>query len=237
MESAARKAVWVVYAFNDRPPNIPKQPSAACPFAHPLNFPFTAAAADTVNPVPDAKLTQLGKQQSRELNELTKSTYQRTANLLVSSPMRRPLETLILGYPELKKRLETEEGGGKPVIILDILQEVARHACDTPTYPPEAIKNDPDLGGIFADLDFSGLSPDYASKKGIFAPENITQRATAVRKWLIERPEQEIVGEYALPSDLCPCLCNPTSHRLPSSDRDEVFLDREAESKCGVKSR
>ena len=35
--------------------------------------------------------------------------------------MRRPLETLLLGYPDLKSRLE---GEGKPVIILDILQEV-----------------------------------------------------------------------------------------------------------------
>ena len=32
------------------------------------------------------------------------------------------METMILGYPSLKKRLENE---GKPVILLDILQEVA----------------------------------------------------------------------------------------------------------------
>lgn len=32
------------------------------------------------------------------------------------------METMLLGYPSLKKRLEAE---GKPVIITDLLQEVA----------------------------------------------------------------------------------------------------------------
>lgn len=31
------------------------------------------------------------------------------------------METMLLGYPGLKKRLESE---GKPVVLLDILQEV-----------------------------------------------------------------------------------------------------------------
>ena len=35
--------------------------------------------------------------------------------------MRRPMETMLLGYPELKKRLD---GEGKPVYVLDIVQEV-----------------------------------------------------------------------------------------------------------------
>ena len=81
---------------------------------------------------------------------MTKTTIQQNAELLVSSPvsrlgliyeypdmtswtpgecadksgslqMRRPLETLLLGYPELKSRLDA---AGKPVIILDTLQEV-----------------------------------------------------------------------------------------------------------------
>lgn len=47
---------------------------------------------------------------------------------------------------------------------------------------------------MFAQLDFSGISPDYASKKGIFDPANVQQRAREVRVWLRERPEGEIVG-------------------------------------------
>jgi hypothetical protein len=51
------------------------------------------------------------------------------------------------------------------------------------------------MDGMFSDLDFTGLSPDYASKQGIFDPERAAERAELVRKWLRERPEQEIVCE------------------------------------------
>lgn len=37
--------------------------------------------------------------------------------------MRRPLSTMVIGYPDLRKRLEAE---GKPVVILPQLQEVSR---------------------------------------------------------------------------------------------------------------
>jgi hypothetical protein len=43
-------------------------------------------------------------------------------------------------------------------------------------------------------LDFSTLSPDYASKKGIFAHENAGDRAKKVRQWLRSREEDVIVG-------------------------------------------
>ena len=99
---------------------------------------------------------------------------------------------MLLGYPDLVSRLSAR---GQPPVILDILQEVNRHACDTPTYPPEAIQNDKDLGEMFRDLDFSGLDPGYASQEGIFAPERVKERAGRVRRWLYERPEREIVGE------------------------------------------
>jgi hypothetical protein len=49
-------------------------------------------------------------------------------------------------------------------------------------------------GGIFAELDFSNLSDDYASKRGIFDPVNVSERARDVRRWLRARPEKEIVG-------------------------------------------
>jgi hypothetical protein len=44
------------------------------------------------------------------------------AELLVSSPLKRPLQTAILGYPDLRTRLEAE---GKRMIILPQLQEVS----------------------------------------------------------------------------------------------------------------
>ena len=64
--------------------------------------------------------------------------------------------------------------------------------CDTPLSPVSRLAAS--NGGIFAHLDFSTLSPDYASKTGIFAPEKIVERAKRVRRWLRDRPEVEIVG-------------------------------------------
>ncbi|WRT66607.1 uncharacterized protein IL334_003566 [Kwoniella shivajii] len=138
--------------------------------------------------IADAPLTDLGRKQSKELNELTKNTFQKTAQLLVCSPLRRPMETMLIGYPELKSRLE---GEGKPVILLDKLQEVGPYPCDTPTYPLSALKLS--NNGIFSSLDFSTLSEDYASKSGIYAPEQGEERAKEVRRWLRDREEDEIV--------------------------------------------
>ena len=72
--------------------------------------------------VPDAALTPLGRQQSTELYEDTKDTIQKTAELIVSSALRRPMSTMVIGYADLRKRLEAE---GKKVIILPQLQEVS----------------------------------------------------------------------------------------------------------------
>ncbi|WWD17045.1 hypothetical protein CI109_101482 [Kwoniella shandongensis] len=138
--------------------------------------------------IPDAPLTELGRKQSRELHKITKTGVQRTAELLVSSPLRRPMETLLLGYPDLKARLEKSD---KPVILNDLLQEVNGYPCDTPTSPVSALAAS--NGGIFSSLDFSTLSPNYASKKGIYAPENASERARQVRNWLRDREEGEIV--------------------------------------------
>lgn len=65
--------------------------------------------------------------------------------------------------------------------------------CDTPIYPLESLKHSQD--GIFAHLDFTPLSPEYASKKGIFHPKNLDQRSRDVRRWLRNRQEDTIVGE------------------------------------------
>lgn len=72
--------------------------------------------------VHDAPLTSLGRQQSAALYEATKNGIQRTAELLVSSALRRPMSTMVIGYADLRKRLESE---GKKTVILPQLQEVS----------------------------------------------------------------------------------------------------------------
>jgi hypothetical protein len=105
------------------------------------------------------------------------------------------MQTMLLSYPTLVKRLEEE---GKPPILLDIVQEVKDVPSDTPSYPVEELKNAKD--GMFAHLDFSTLSPEYASKKGIYHPDNVADRAREVRRWLRARDEQSIVGMFGVGS-------------------------------------
>jgi len=156
----------------------------------------------------DAPLTDLGRQQSRELHGISRDTFQQTAELLVSSCMRRPLETMLIGYPELHARLEAE---GKPPVVLDILQEVQANPCDTPTAPVEKLKEWKD--GLFSSLDFSALSPDYASKTGIFDPIRAPERAKRVRKWLRDRPEGEIV--VVAHGDILRCIVDGQNSARP----------------------
>nr|XP_018263018.1 uncharacterized protein I303_04508 [Kwoniella dejecticola CBS 10117]OBR85176.1 hypothetical protein I303_04508 [Kwoniella dejecticola CBS 10117] len=136
----------------------------------------------------DASLTELGRSQSQELYELTKDTIQKTAQLIVSSPLRRPMETMLIAFNDLKERLDAQ---GQGVILLDTLQEIEGKPCDTPLFPVDVLKSS--NGGIFSALDFSTLSEGYASKTGIFDPVNGSERARQVRRWLRDRPEMEIV--------------------------------------------
>lgn len=71
--------------------------------------------------IPDAPLTKLGRSQSAELNKVTASNIQKTADLLVSSPLARTLQTTVIGYPVLRERLESLDPP-KPLIVLSRLQ-------------------------------------------------------------------------------------------------------------------
>jgi len=135
----------------------------------------------------DAVLTTLGRQQAAALNAATRDSIQKTAELLVSSPMRRPLSTMVVGYPDLRKRLESE---GKPVVILPSLQECNDLPCDIGS-PREELEANPEYAG----LDFSALTPDWISKEGFYAATvpALQARARWNRKWLRARPERDIV--------------------------------------------
>lgn len=70
--------------------------------------------------VHDPKLTALGREQSKQLNDLTEDTIQPKVELILCSPMLRTLETMSIGYPSAVDRLIPEQ----KVIIVDKLQEV-----------------------------------------------------------------------------------------------------------------
>ncbi|KAI0759716.1 phosphoglycerate mutase-like protein [Trametes elegans] len=137
--------------------------------------------------IPDAPLTAKGRQQAAALNEATKDTIQATADLLVTSGLRRTLSTTLIGYPALRARLEA---AGKPVVVLPQLQEVNDLPCDTGS-AREVLEADPEYAG----LDLSALTPEWNSKQGAYAPTEAAIRARArwVRRWLRARPERAIV--------------------------------------------
>ncbi|CAL1714183.1 unnamed protein product [Somion occarium] len=176
----------------------------------------------------DAPLTALGRQQSAALHEATKDNIQWTAELLVSSALRRPLSTTVIGYPELRKRLEAE---GKNVVVLPQLQECNDLPCDT-GLPREQLEADPEYAG----LDFSLLTPDWMSKRGFYACDMsaLEARARWNRKWLRSRPEKEIV--VVAHGDLLRYITEGyNSHRMweNAEVRAYTFLREEEEDEDG----
>lgn len=135
--------------------------------------------------VPDAPLTVLGKKQAAALapqvRELAKDV-----DLVVSSPLKRTLQTTKLGWTDAIDRL----GGLSKVVCLPQAQECNDYPCDTGS-SKAVLEADPE----FAELDFSLLTPDWTSKKGFWGadPTSIRKRAQWVRQWLRDRPEQTIV--------------------------------------------
>jgi len=110
-----------------------------------------------------------------------------TADLLVSSPLTRTLQTTLVGFPTLTSRLASGPTTS-PIIVLSRLQEVNNLPCDTGSDRAvlEKVKE-------FEGIDFSSLEDDWNGKQGEFAPANVQARAKWVRKWLRSRPERNIV--------------------------------------------
>lgn len=172
--------------------------------------------------VHDAPLTALGREQSAALYDATKDTIQKSADVLVTSALRRPLSTALIGYADLRKRLEAE---GKPVVVLPQLQEVSlqdlvaisqyltfnsRSAAicratlaqyvsamhyGFAMFTSHQSREVLEADPEYAGLDFSTLTPDWTSKHGFYAPTvpALQNRARWNRRWLRSRPEREIV--------------------------------------------
>ncbi|TNY19668.1 histidine phosphatase superfamily [Rhodotorula diobovata] len=176
--------------------NVAEDYSSASPPPLPSHPSLTSLSLSTSPTVPDAPLTKLGRQQSADLRNETQDGFQKDAQLLVSSPLRRPMQTAIIGFAPLRERLDK---AGKPMVLLPELQEVNDLPCDTGS-DRTILESDPE----FASLDFTSLTPSpapphwdsapsWTSKQGIFNPERVTERARWVRRWVRERSESKIV--------------------------------------------
>ncbi|KAF4501916.1 Histidine phosphatase superfamily, clade-1 [Fusarium agapanthi] len=133
------------------------------------------------NVLPDTDLTPLGQEQARGV--ISKHPKLANVDLIVSSPLRRTLQTTLLAFSSQLKR-------GLQIVALPEVQEISDLNCDTGS----------DLSVIKTEfqqqpVDFSLVEPGWEVKEGKWAPAigSILERARAARQWLSERPETEIV--------------------------------------------
>ena len=120
----------------------------------------------------DPLLTSLGESQAHSL--LSKSPFPSTA-LLVSSPLRRTLQTALIGFT-------------RPPLPHPGFQENSSKPCDTGS-PRQVLEKE------FPGLDYSLVVDGWDSKEGEWSPDetSLALRACRMRNWLKEREEDEII--------------------------------------------
>ncbi|KAH8923715.1 phosphoglycerate mutase-like protein, partial [Atractiella rhizophila] len=138
----------------------------------------------------DPSLTPLGESQCATLNSSLVSSSPLPVDLIVTSPIRRTLQTTLRvfdGHPTLKE---------KGALVFQDVQEAADLNCNIGTSLPK-LKEEfapSKIGDI--QFDFSLLPSDdsWIPKTGFYAPtpEALTLRAAAVREWLSKREEEKI---------------------------------------------
>ncbi|KAI1636533.1 histidine phosphatase superfamily [Biscogniauxia mediterranea] len=136
--------------------------------------------------IPDAPLTPLGKKQAASLAHQIPQ-LQQEAEVIISSPLRRTLQTTSLGWGPAVARLG---GPRRAVVVLPQAQECNDFPCDTGS-ARGALEADPE----FAAFDLSPLAADWTSKAGFWAATEaaLAARARWVRRYLRDRPERDIV--------------------------------------------
>jgi len=138
-------------------------------------------SAESYNKFHDPVLTDLGRTQATALRD----TFSSQPDLIAISPLRRTLETALLGLtrPEI------------PVVLNADLQETTGYPCDTGSTVPKIEQFVASHTPSHPDIDFSTVPSDWNSKTGPYAPTNdaLAKRAAKVRRWLKARPEKQIV--------------------------------------------
>jgi broad specificity phosphatase PhoE len=140
--------------------------------------PFQRSQADNSSTydyfVRDPSLTPIGIAQARSIPE-TYSFLPSSSALLVTSPLRRTIQTGLLAF----NRNPLPHPG---------FQENSAKPCDTGS--PLSI-----LRPEFPELDFHLVSEGWDSKRGEWAPDemSLAKRAAMMRKWLKDHHENEII--------------------------------------------
>ncbi|KAK9320570.1 histidine phosphatase superfamily [Lipomyces orientalis] len=134
----------------------------------------------------DPELTLLGQQQAQELANIFPASDE--VGLIVTSPLRRTIQTTLLAFADVLDQRYFDEGSGKGIsggaeLVLDPgLQERSALPCDTGSDPQV-------LEATFPGLDFSGLRAGWQVKEGLYAPDAVEDRARKVREYLADKIE------------------------------------------------
>ncbi|QIX02300.1 hypothetical protein AMS68_007817 [Peltaster fructicola] len=130
----------------------------------------------------DPLLTEFGQQQCAQLQK--DFPFHDKVDLIVASPLKRTIYTALLGFSKDIHEKELE------IIGLPELQETSDLPCDTGSAPAEVAK---EFAGKPVDL--SLVAQGWNNKQGRWAAEAdaINRRARDARKWLMARPEKDIV--------------------------------------------
>jgi len=120
----------------------------------------------------------------------------------LTSPLRRTLQTTLLGFPKLKER-------AVPLEIYPDLQETQAHPCDIGS-PRSTLQ---DWFREDSWLDFSNCIDGWTEKKGKYAPteEALDARALNIRRQLKRRKER-VVTVVCHAGFLRHIICAPHSH-------------------------
>lgn len=134
----------------------------------------------------DPELTRLGSEQAEILCRTF--PYSDRVGLVVTSPLRRTIQTTLLAFANVLDKSYYDEGTGKGIdggaeLVLDPdLQERSSLPCDTGSDRRA-------LEIAFPSLDFSTLQPGWLSKEGFYSADDnaVSHRAAKVRGELRER--------------------------------------------------
>ncbi|KAH7062271.1 histidine phosphatase superfamily, partial [Macrophomina phaseolina] len=137
--------------------------------------------------IPDPVLSQLGLQQCVQLRDHLRQHLPLAdqAELIVVSPMRRTLQTALLGLDWLIEK-------GVPVRLDAGWQENSSKPCDTGT-PTSVLQSE------FPEFDFSVVDPTYPEKVNpptnpyAFTRHAVVRRGQTCLEWLYTRPEKVII--------------------------------------------
>ncbi|KAE9374105.1 phosphoglycerate mutase-like protein [Stipitochalara longipes BDJ] len=134
----------------------------------------------------DPELTPLGNKQAVAL--ATTFPYSNDIGIVISSPLRRTIQTTLLAFPHVLDQRYYERGSGKGVeggaeLIFDPdLQERSALPCDTGSDRTV-------LEQEFPRLEFASLEEGWTSKEGVYGAgdEAVEKRAERARKGLRDR--------------------------------------------------